>query len=125
MTDSRVDDYLAALEQPKRETLEQLRQAILDLLPGAEETISYGVPAYKLNGKPVAGFAAFKNHVSYLPHSGSVLDALTDAVAPYECTKASLHFPVDRPLPRDLVRQLIMARLSEAGLLADGGPPPP
>jgi uncharacterized protein YdhG (YjbR/CyaY superfamily) len=111
-----VDDYLAALDPTKRATLEKLRRTILELLPNAEETISYGMPAYKVAGKTVAGFAAFKNHLSYLPHSGSVLDKLRDALEPYQVTKGSLHFPVDQPLPRDIVSQLVKTRLSEAGL---------
>ena len=71
-----VDAYLATCEEPKRGTLEQLRRTILEVVPDAEQTISYGMPAFKLRGKTVAGFAAFKNHLSYLPHSGSVLPAL-------------------------------------------------
>src|SRR4051794_18578017 len=99
-----VDDYLSDVEAPKRATLQELRRAILELLPGAEETISYGMPAYKVGGKTIAGFAAFKNHLSYLPHSGSVLGQLDDALQGYVQTKGSLHFPVDQPLPRELVR---------------------
>jgi uncharacterized protein YdhG (YjbR/CyaY superfamily) len=67
-----IDQYLDALEEPKRTTLAQLRQMILAILPEAEQGISYGAPAFKVRGKTVAGFAAFKNHLSYLPHSGSV-----------------------------------------------------
>jgi hypothetical protein len=72
-----IDQYLDALEEPKRTTLAQLRQMILDILPEAEQGISYGVPASKVRGKTIAGFAAFKNHLSYLPHSGSVFPQLT------------------------------------------------
>ena len=67
-----IDQYLDALEEPKRATLAQLRQTIVDILPEAEQGISYGVPAFKVRGKTIARFAAFKNHLSYLPHSGSV-----------------------------------------------------
>jgi uncharacterized protein YdhG (YjbR/CyaY superfamily) len=116
MPSNPVDRYLATLDQPKRATLEKLRRTILEILPDAEETVSYGMPAYKVNGKTIAGFAAFKNHVSYLPHSGSVLAVLADDLGSYECTKGSLHFPVDQPLPRDLVRRLLRTRLTEAGL---------
>ena len=111
-----VDAYLADVDEPKRTTLEELRRTILELLPDADETISYGMPAYKVQGKTVAGFAAFKHHLSYLPHSGSVLDKLGDQIASYETTKGSLHFPVDQPLPRDLVRRLLNERLAQAGL---------
>jgi uncharacterized protein YdhG (YjbR/CyaY superfamily) len=72
MSKAEVDKYLASLREPKRGTLEALRRTILHILPGAEQCISYGVPAFRLQGKVIAGFAAFKNHLSYLPHSGSV-----------------------------------------------------
>ena len=91
-----IDSYLAALEEPKRTTLEALRQSILGVVPDAEQSISYGMPAFKVDGKVVAGFAAFKGHLSYLPHSGSVLPALSDDLARYEMTKGSLHFAVDK-----------------------------
>jgi hypothetical protein len=71
-----IDRYLDALAEPKRATLAGLRQTILGILPGAEQGISYGVPAFKVGGKTIAGFAAFKNHLSYLPHSGSVFPQL-------------------------------------------------
>jgi uncharacterized protein YdhG (YjbR/CyaY superfamily) len=90
-----------------------LRQTILSIIPDAEECISYGMPAYRLEGKVVAGFAAFKTHLSYLPHSGSVLGKLSDDLAGYRSTKGSLHFPIDRPLPKALVKKLIAVRLNE------------
>jgi len=113
MSSAEIDDYLAALDQPKRATLEQLRATIRSIVPDAEERIAYGCPAFKFHGKVVAGFAAFKNHLSYLPHSGSVLGAVSDDLAGYTMTKSALHFPVDTPLPADLVRTLIDVRLRE------------
>ena len=77
--------------------------------------ISYRVPAFRVDGKTVAGFAAFKDHVSYLPFSGSVLEQLGDELDGYAMTKSSLHFPADRPLPKTLVRKLIAVRLGEIG----------
>jgi uncharacterized protein YdhG (YjbR/CyaY superfamily) len=112
-----IDSYLASLDEPKRRALEQLRRSILQVVPHAEQCLSYGMPAFKVSGKVVAGFAAFKNHLSYLPHSGSVLDQLGEDVAGYEGTKGSLHFSVDSPLPGWLVRQLIETRLRQLGLL--------
>ena len=105
-----VDRYLAALDEPKRSTLEALRQAILEVIPEAEQGISYGVPAFRMEGKVVAGFAAFKNHLSYLPHSGSVFPELGDAIARYRTSSGALQFPVDRRLPKALVRKLIAVR---------------
>jgi uncharacterized protein YdhG (YjbR/CyaY superfamily) len=109
-----VDDYLAGLEEPKRSTLQQLRRTILELVPEAEEVISYRVPAFRVRGKTIAGFAAFKDHLSYLPFSGSVLGQLADELDGYAMTKSSLHFPVDRPLPKALVKRLIAVRRADA-----------
>jgi uncharacterized protein YdhG (YjbR/CyaY superfamily) len=66
-----IDRYLAELTEPARGTLEQLRRDVLTVVPRAEQCISYSAPAFKVDGRTVAGFAAFKNHLSYLPHSGS------------------------------------------------------
>jgi uncharacterized protein YdhG (YjbR/CyaY superfamily) len=111
-----IDGYLAALDEPARTTLEDLRRAILAVVPDAEQCISYGMPAFRVKGTTVAGFAAFPNHLSYLPHSGSVLSSLGDEVGDYEGTKGSLHFAVGEPLPRGLVEQLVGARMRQAGL---------
>lgn len=110
MTVDEVDAYLAGLEEPKRSTLEALRQSIRAVVPDAEECISYGMPAFRVEGKVVAGFAAFKTHLAYLPHSGEVLPALGDHLRGYEFTNGSLHFSIDEPLPDDLVRRLIEAK---------------
>src|SRR5208282_1513547 len=114
MSKSEVDRYLASLEQPKRGTLEALRRAILDILPEAEECISYGLPAFRVDGKVIAGFAAFKNHLSYLPHSGSVFPLLRDELASYKTSTGALRFPVDPPLPKPLVEQLLRVRIAQA-----------
>ena len=108
-----VDEYLAGVPEPKRSTLQQLRETILDIVPDAEETISYGSPAYRLHGKVVAGFAAFKDHLAYLPHSGSVFNELETELEGYSKTPGSLHFPIDEPLPKKLVERLISVRLKQ------------
>jgi uncharacterized protein YdhG (YjbR/CyaY superfamily) len=113
VSEQEIDAYLAKLEEPKRTTLRELRQTIHEVLPDAEQCISYGVPGFRLHGKVVAGFAAFTNHLSYLPHSGSVLSVLADDLAGYVSTPGSLHFPVDQPMPRSLVEKLIEVRLRE------------
>jgi uncharacterized protein YdhG (YjbR/CyaY superfamily) len=108
-----VDEYLGGVEEPKRSTLEALRRTILEIVPDAEQVISYRVPAFKVHGKPVAGFAAFRNHLSYLPFSGSVLPQLAAELEGYTMTKSALHFPVDRPLPRAIVESLLAVRMAE------------
>jgi uncharacterized protein YdhG (YjbR/CyaY superfamily) len=110
---SEIDEYLRAVDEPKRATLQALRRTILEFLPEAEQGISYRVPAFRVQGKVVAGFAAFKDHLSYLPFSGSVLGQLGDELRGYTMTKSALHFPVDRPLPRTLVKKLIAVRLDQ------------
>ena len=110
MSAREVDEYLAALDEPKRATLERLRETILAIAPGAEQCISYGMPAFRLDGKVVAGFAAFKNHLSYFPHSGSVLPELADDLVGYTASKGTLRFAVDKPLPTALVKKLIAVR---------------
>ena len=108
-----VDEYLRGVDEPKRATLEALRRTILEIVPDAEQLISYRVPAFRVGGATIAGFAAFRRHLSYLPFSGSVLSQLPDELADYTMTKSALHFSVDRPLPRALVEKLIAVRLQE------------
>ena len=116
MSSLEIDRYLATLDEPKRSTLEALRTSILEVVPEAEQCISYSMPAFKVRGKTVAGFAAFKHHLSYLPHSGSVLPALGDDVTQFEQTKGSLHFAIDKPLPKRLVKKLVTTRMRQLGL---------
>jgi uncharacterized protein YdhG (YjbR/CyaY superfamily) len=113
MSGKEIDEYLARLEEPKRTTLQNLRQTILSIIPQAEEGIAYGCPAFRLHDEVIAGFAAFKNHLSYLPHSGSVLRQLPHDIAGYRTSSGALQFAIDRPLPRTLVKKLIEVRLSE------------
>ena len=114
MSSAEIDAYLAGLDEPRRSTLQQLRETILEVAPEAEEGISYGVPAFRVDGKVVAGFAAFKNHLSYLPHSGAVLSDLEADLVGYTASSGALQFPVDSPLPKPLVERLIEMRLAEA-----------
>ena len=115
MSETEIDEYLATLDEPKRGTLEQLRRTILEVIPDAEQCISYGMPAFKLDGRAVAGFAAFKNHLSYFPHSGSVLPEVSDDLVGYTASKGTLQFPIDKPLPKFLVRKLIAVRRRQLG----------
>jgi len=113
MSKEEIDSYMANLEEPKRTTLQKLRQTIHSIVPEADQGIAYGAPAFRLHGKVIAGFAAFKNHLTYLPHSGSVLAELSGDVAGYVTSKGALQFPVDTPLPKALVKKLIAVRLNE------------
>lgn len=114
MSRNEIDQYLDGLDEPKQATLRALRDTILSVIPDAEECISYSMPAFRVQGKVVAGFAAFTTHLSYLPHSGSVLSELGTDLAGYRQTKGALQFPLDTPLPRSLVVKLIDVRLRQA-----------
>jgi uncharacterized protein YdhG (YjbR/CyaY superfamily) len=108
-----VDDYLVQLESSDRDCLAALRTMIGLIIPEAEECISYRVPVFRIGGVVVAGFAAFKTHLSYLPFSGSVLSTLDGELGGRSRTKSSLHFTAEEPLPRGLVEKLIQARRDE------------
>ena len=114
VSEREIDDYLANLDEAKRSTLNQLRQTIARVVPDAEQCISYGVPAFRLHGTVVAGFAAFKNHLSYLLHSGSVFRELREDLAGYQTSSGALRFAIDEPLPADLVEKLIAVRMRQA-----------
>jgi uncharacterized protein YdhG (YjbR/CyaY superfamily) len=114
MSSAEVDAYLAEVDEPKRSTLEHLRRTILAVVPEAEEGLSYGVLAFRLDGTVVAGFAAFTNHLSYLPHSGSVFPVIGDALGAYQTSAGALRFPIDSPLPEALVEQLVRVRVAQA-----------
>lgn len=114
MSAAEIDEYLATVEEPKRSTLTRLRDDILAVVPDAEQCISYGMPAFRVAGQTIAGFAAFKGHLSYLPHSGSVFAELAEELSGFQRSSGALRFPVDQPLPRELVAKLIAVRLRQA-----------
>lgn len=113
MSKKEIDEYLAKVAEPGRTTLQELRERIVSIIPKAEQGISYQVPAFRLHGKVVAGFAAFKNHLGYLPFSGAVFPQLRDELTGYVTTSGSLHFPLDKPLPKRLVKKLIDVRVKQ------------
>ena len=117
MSTAEIDDYINALDEPKRTTLLELRAIIARLIPEADEGLSYGVPVFRIDGRPIAGFSAAKNHLSYLPHSGDILAALDPAdLGDFSATKGAVKMPTDTTLPQALVTKLIEARRREAGV---------
>jgi uncharacterized protein YdhG (YjbR/CyaY superfamily) len=113
MSAEEVDEYLRGVDEPKRGTLQALRQIMLEIVPEAQQGISYRIPAFRVRGQTIGGFAAFEHHLSYLPFSGSVLAQLAHDLKGYTMTKSSLHFAVDRPLPKSVVQKLVAVRLAE------------
>jgi len=107
------EECLTTMSEDKRATLEKLRKTIRSIVPNAEEGVSYGLAAFILNGKPIAGLAAGANHCAYYPMSGSVVESLKAELKNYETSKGTIRFPVDKPLPATLVRKLIKARMAE------------
>jgi len=113
-------DYLAAVSREKRTALEKLRKNIKAAAPGAEECISYGLPAFRLNGKLLVAYGAAAKHCAFYP--GSVVQAFKEELKDYDVTKGTIRFPADKPLPAGLVRKLVKARMaknSRSSLTAD------
>jgi uncharacterized protein YdhG (YjbR/CyaY superfamily) len=108
-----IDDYLARVPDEQRKVLEALRKTIHAAAPGAEECISYNLPAFRLDGRVIAGFAAGVKLCSYYPFSGRTLTTLRDELDGYEMSKGALRFAASRPLPAKLVRKLVKARIAE------------
>jgi uncharacterized protein YdhG (YjbR/CyaY superfamily) len=108
-----IDEYLAGVKGEKRAALDKLRKTIRAVVPRAEECISYAIPAFRLGGRIVAGFAATAKGCSYFPFSGSTLSTLAGELEGYGGTKSSLHFDPAKPLPATLVRKLIKTRIAE------------
>lgn len=108
-----IDEYLATLTGEQRTVLEELRTAIRDTAPGADEGFSYRMPAFTLAGKTLVWYAAWKRHYSLYPIGAAILRAHADEVDGYEVAKGTIRFPASRPLPLDLVRKLVQARIAE------------
>lgn len=108
-----IDKFLASVEEPKKSTLEEMRRRILEIVPEAEQTIKYNMPAFLYKGKCFACIAPFKNHLNYSPYSSGVLATLAEDLQNYKFSKGSLQFSIDKPLPKSLVKKLVKARLDE------------
>jgi uncharacterized protein YdhG (YjbR/CyaY superfamily) len=101
-----VDEYIKDFPEEIQHLLNQIRSTIINVAPNAEESISYGMPAYKLNGKPLVYFAAFKNHIGfYATPSGNA--AFEKELSKYKQGKGSVQFPIDKPLPLTLIVKIV------------------
>ncbi|MDP4262684.1 MAG: DUF1801 domain-containing protein [Bacteroidota bacterium] len=106
-----VDEYIKTLPAKVRNTFEKVRQAIKDAAPEAEEVISYRMPAYKYNGMLVY-FAAWKNHIGFYP-TGRGVEAFKKELAAYDGAKGTVKFPLDKPIPFDLITKIVKFRMME------------
>ena len=107
-----IDDYLASLSHDQGAALEKLRKIIRAAAPDAEECISYGLPAFRLNGMLVA-FGATANHCAFYPMNSSTVKAHQEELKDYDTSKGTIRFQPDKPLPATLVRKLVKARIAE------------
>ena len=109
-----IGDYLGQVaDGEKREALEQLREVIRGAAPGAEEYISYGLAAFRVEGKPLVAFGAAEKHCAFYLMSGSTVEAYKEELTGYDTSKGTIRFQPSRPLPKTLVRKLVKARMAE------------
>lgn len=106
-----IDEYIATFPKDVQGTLEKIRQSIKESAPNAEEVISYQMPAFRLNGILVY-FAAFKNHIGFFPTSSAVAEFRKD-LSQYELSKGTIRFPLDKPIPFDLIKKIVTFRVRE------------
>lgn len=107
-----IDEYISTFPKDIQERLEKIRQIIRNMVPEAEETISYGMPTFNLNGSYLIYFAGWKNHISIYPVP-STDKALQDELSPYLSGKGTAKFPIKKPIPFDLVEKIVEYRLKE------------
>jgi uncharacterized protein YdhG (YjbR/CyaY superfamily) len=107
-----IDEYLAGIPEPARTTLNKVRAAIRSAAPAeATEAISYGIPTFKYKGSLIA-FAAFSNHCSLFPMSGSVIEMFKDELKAFQTSKGTIRFPMDKPLSAALLKKMVKARVA-------------
>ena len=113
MSKAEVDQYLKGLPEAAVFSIQALRKQVLGLVHSGEEGISYAMPCVKLNGKAIAGYAAFKKHIGYFPHSGNIVPQLSSELADRKHTTGGFQFGLGEVLPDDLVAKLVGLRLKE------------
>jgi uncharacterized protein YdhG (YjbR/CyaY superfamily) len=118
MAPASVDEYLAALPADQRQLLQGLRERVATLVPEATQAISYGMPAFKLDGRFLVSYAGWKSHCSLYPLTDSFMASHADDIEPFDRTKGSIHFTPQKPLPDRLLDDLILARVDD---LRSGG----
>ena len=107
-----IDEYIATFPKEVQDVLEKIRSAIRESAPKAEEAISYGIPAFKLNGgRGSVYFAGWKNHIGFYP-TPSGIEAFKKELAPFKQEKGSVQFPLDKPIPYDLVKKIVRYRVT-------------
>ena len=110
---SATDEYLTGIAEPEKAEIERIRSLTKQIVPGAEEGQSYGMPAFKYNNKPLLGFIVAKKHLSLFPFSPEVVDAVKDKLEDYELSKGTIRFTVENPIPESVIKEIIRLRLIE------------
>ena len=108
-----IDTYLANVSDAQRGALEKLRKQVLAIVPKAEECISYGLPAFRIDGKVVVGFGAGVRHCALYPWSGGIIARFAAELEGYETSKGTIRFQPERPLPATLLRRIVKARVAD------------
>jgi uncharacterized protein YdhG (YjbR/CyaY superfamily) len=111
-----VDQYIASHPQAVQRVLKRVRSIIRRAMPGADEVISYKIPAYKLNGRAVLYFAGWSQHYSLYPSTDRLVAAFKDELAPYEVSKGTIRFPLSEPVPGKLIERITKFRVKEAAV---------
>ena len=109
-----IDEYLAAVSADQRAALERLRKTIRSVVPKAQEGISYGLAAFRLNGRPLIAFGAAEHHCALYPMSSATVKAHRDELKRYHTSKGAIRFQADKPLPAALMKMLVKARVAES-----------
>ena len=112
-TSKTIDEYLARVNADYRGALRKIREAIRAAAPKAEESISYGIPAFRLNGRSLVFFGAWANHCAFYPGSSATLKKFRNELSDFQTSKGTLRFSPDKPLPVALVKRLVKARIAE------------
>ena len=114
-----VDEYMTQLPDDRRAVMEQLRSTIRSAAPDATEVISYNMPAFRVRGRFLISYEAFKHHYSVFPWSDGMVEELGEEMKPYAVGKGTIRFPADKPIPLDLVARIVGFRHREVAQKAD------
>jgi len=107
-----IDKYIASFPKDVKPYLEAMRKTIKSAAPGADEAMAYGIPTFKLRGRNLVHFAAFKSHVGFYPTPSAII-AFKKELAPYKQSKGAVQFPIDKPIPLDIVKEIVKYRVRE------------
>jgi uncharacterized protein YdhG (YjbR/CyaY superfamily) len=113
-TPKTIDEYISYFPADVQSPLQQIRKIVKEAAPDAEETISYDMPTFNLNGTYLIYFAAWKKHIALYPVSAKLAESLKEDLVCYKGTKGSVHFQLDKPLPVDLIAKIVAWRLEES-----------